>query len=318
MARRPLIGVDMGATKIQAVVLDGDEVAFEARGKTPVHGGPLAVVDAIAVLVKGLDARLEGSRRARAIGVGVPGTVDADQATVRSAPNLPGWVEPFDMAAALSDALDGRPVFVDNDVNVGIHAEHDRGAAKDERDVLGVFVGTGVGGALVLDDQLRRGPDGFAGEIGHTIVRPDGRVCRCGGRGHLEAYAGRAAMERRARTLESRGRDTMLVDLAPARRMTSTVFVKALAARDPVAVELIDEAVGALGTAIATAVTLVDTSLVVLGGGLADRAGPSVAARVEEAVRSRAYASRPIRVVPAALRDRGGALGAALVARDHA
>ena len=311
---RSLIGVDLGATKIYAVVIEGADVVAEAKGKTPVQGGPLAVVDAVRRVVENLGA----PRRARLVGLGVPGNVDADASTVRFAPNLPGWVAPFDMGVALSEALDGRTVVVDNDVNVGTYAEHQRGVAKGVPDVLGVFVGTGVGGGLILGDELRTGPSGLAAEIGHVVVRPDGRVCRCGGRGHLEVYAGRASMERRARTLESRGRDTVLVDLAPARRMTSSVFAKALAAGDMVAVELVDGAVAALGTAIANAVTLLDVPMVVLGGGLAERLGASFVGRVEEAARSRVYRDNPMRIVPTALGDRGGAIGAALVAAARA
>jgi glucokinase len=309
----PVIGVDLGATKIYAVVLEDGQVAAEAKGKTPVQGGPLAVVDAIRRVVEGLGA----PRRARLVGVGVPGTVDDDARTVRRAPNLAGWVGPFDMGAALSEALGGRAVVVENDVNVGTFAEQRAGAARGMADVLGVFVGTGVGGGLVLGGGLRRGPAGLAGEIGHCVVRSEGRACRCGGKGHLEAYAGRASMERRARTLESRGRDTKLVDLAPARRMTSSVFAKALSAKDKVATELVDEAVTALGVAVANAVVVLDVPAVVLGGGLADRLGPAFAARVEDAARSRSYRDEPFRVLGTVLGDRGGAMGAAMFASER-
>jgi glucokinase len=222
------------------------------------------------------------------------------------------------VAEALSAALGGVPVAVDNDVNVGTLAEHRLGAGKGADDVLGVFAGTGIGAGVVLDGVLRRGPTGAAGEIGHMIVRRGGRVCGCGGRGHLEAYAGRAAMERRARDLDRKGRDTLLVELAPGKRMTSGVFVKALAAGDAVAVELIDDAVGALGVAIASAVSLLDVALVVVGGGLADRLGPSFVARVEDACRADVFPRNPeLRIVPAALGDRGGSIGAALMAADR-
>src|SRR6266550_1590552 len=109
--------------------------------------------------------------------------------------------------------------------------------------VLGVWVGTGVGGGLILDGTLRRGDSGYAGEIGHTIVHPGGRVCGCGGRGHLEAYAGRAALEREARERHAAGTPTALVELAGDARMTSRVWASALDASDVVAIELLDEAV---------------------------------------------------------------------------
>jgi glucokinase len=244
--------------------------------------------------------------------------IDPAEGTVRQAPNLPGWMEPFGVAEALSAALDGVPVAVDNDVNVGTLAEHRLGAGKGAENLLGVFAGTGIGAGVVLDGELRRGPTGAAGEIGHMIVRRGGRLCGCGGRGHLEAYAGRAAMERRARDLERKGRDTVLVDLAPGRRMTSGVFVKALAVGDSVAVELIDEAVGALGVAIASAISLLDIALVVVGGGLADRLGPAFVQRVEQACLADVFPRNPeLRIVPATLGDRGGSIGAALMASER-
>jgi glucokinase len=308
------VGIDLGGTKIYAVVFDGVKVLAEGKAKTPVQGGPLAVVDAMAAVVRDLGPidDLEG------VGVGAPGVIDPNDGTVQQAPNLAGWMEPFDVAGALSSALGGVEVAVDNDVNVGTLAEHRLGAGKGADNVLGVFAGTGIGAGVVLDGELRRGPTGAAGEIGHMIVRRGGRLCGCGGRGHLEAYAGRASMERRARDLERKGRDTVLVDLAPGRRMTSGVFVKALAAGDAVAIELIDDAVGALGVAIASCVSLLDVALVVVGGGLADRMGPSFVERVEEACRADVFPRNPeLRVVPAALGDRGGSMGAALMAADR-
>jgi glucokinase len=155
----------------------------------------------------------------------------------------------------------------------------------------------------------------LAGEIGHVVVQPGGRSCACGGRGHLEVYAGRAGMERRARELEAKGKDTVLVELAKTKRMTSSVWAKALAAGDQVAIDLIDEAVGALGRAIAAVIMTLDLELVVVGGGLADRLGPAFVGRVEQAVRSELFAGgSPVRIVPAELGDRAGALGAALLA----
>jgi len=308
------VGIDLGGTKIYAVVFDGTKVLAEGKAKTPVQGGPLAVVDAMAAVVRELGP-LEG---VEGVGVGAPGVIDPNDGTVQQAPNLAGWMEPFDVAGALSSALDDLPVAVDNDVNVGTLAEHRLGAGKGADNFLGVFAGTGIGAGVVLDGELRRGPTGAAGEIGHMIVRRGGRLCGCGGRGHLEAYAGRASMERRARDLEHKGRDTILVDLAPGRRMTSGVFVKALAAGDAVAIELIDDAVGALGVAIASCVSLLDIALVVVGGGLADRMGPSFVKRVEEACRADVFPRNPdLRIVPAALGDRGGSMGAALMAAER-
>ncbi len=305
------IGIDLGGTKIYGVRLKDGEVAGEAKSKTPVHGGPLAVVDAIVGVVREL-----GGEKGEAVGVGAPGMVDPATGTVKRAPNLPGWIEPFGLGPALSEALDGIPIALDNDVNVGTLAEFRSGAGEEVPDGLGVFVGTGVGGGVVFGGEVRRGPTGMAGEIGHMTVQPGGRPCGCGGRGHLESYAGRAGMERRAREVDGEGRDTALVTLARTKRMTSGVWAKALAAGDEVAIELLDEAVDALGVGVAGAVTLLDVPLVVIGGGLADRLGAGFVGRVEQSVRTNLFggASSAIRVVRSKLGDRAGAIGAALLA----
>lgn len=178
------------------MVLDDGRVVREAKRKTPVRGGPMGVVDASADVV----GQLGGPDGVPAVGIGAPGAVDA-KGVVQRAPNLPGWDEPFALVDAMSECLDGLPVAVDNDVNVGTLAELRLGSAQGSADALGIFVGTGVGGAVVLDGKLRRGPTGVAGELGHVVVRQGARKCGCGRRGHLEAYAGRWGMEQRARRL---------------------------------------------------------------------------------------------------------------------
>ena len=306
------VGVDLGGTKIFAVATAGGRIVGELKAKTPVMGGPVVVVDAIVEVVRGL----VGDTVPECVGVGAPGAVDYATGTVQRAPNLKGWWDPFPLGPALSEALGGARVLVDNDVNVGTVAEHRLGAGHGADDLLGVFVGTGVGGGLILDGQLRRGPSGFAGELGHIVVRSGGRRCGCGARGHLEAYAGRAGMERRARQHHARGLDTMLVETARSRRMTSSVFARALDAGDKVAVTLVDRAVETLGQAVAAAVLVLDVPLVVIGGGLADRLGPSFVERIRAATVASLPAGQgdDVSIVPGTLGDRGGALGAAVLA----
>ena len=307
------IGIDLGGTKIYGVVLDQDQVVDEAKRKTPLRGGPLGVVDAIAELVD----QLGGPGAVSGLGIGAPGAVSPD-GVVRKAPNLPGWDQPFALGEAVSEALGGLPVAVDNDVNVGTLAELRLGAGQGAANLVGIFVGTGVGGAVVLDGEVRRGSTGVAGEIGHMVVRLGGRPCGCGGRGHVEAYAGRWSMEKRARKLANDGRDSALLELGRQRgRITSSVFAKALASEDPVTVELLDDAVAALGTVIASCVALLDLDTVVVGGGLADRLGRQFVSRVERAARHELFIEEAeLRVIPAALGDQGGAMGAALVAAE--
>jgi glucokinase len=302
-------GIDLGGTKIQAVVLDGARVVADRKRATPATGGA-DIAASIAEMVIEMGGDVTG------IGIGAPGVIDQARGAVLRAPNLA-----IDSSVPLTDLVadaTGLPrgkVVLDNDVNVGTLAELRLGAAVGARDALCVFVGTGVGGGLVLDGELRRGPRGLTGEIGHVVVHDGGRRCGCGGLGHLEANAGRRCLEEAARAASDGGRETALVQIAGDGRMKSSVFAKALAAGDAVARELLDEAIEALGAALASAVALVDLDLIVLGGGLAGKLGDPFVAAVEAAVKRRLFVpTLPLRVVPAALGDLGGAMGAALLA----
>ncbi len=303
------IGIDLGGTKVQGVLVEHGEVVADAKVSTP-RGGVDEVVAAVADCVRRLGASSD-----TAVGVGAPGVVDVATGDVVRAPNLSGFEARVPLAAKLGEVLDGARIAVDNDVNAAVLAEHRLGAARGFNEVLGVWVGTGIGGGLVLEGQLRRGPVGGAGEIGHMAVAGITRRCGCGQLGHLEAVAGRAAMEAEARRRHDAGERTALVELAGSKRMKSSVFAKALDAGDTVARQLLDDAVAVLGTAVASAVALIDLELVVVGGGLGDKLGERFVGRVEQAMRSRLFVpTSPVRVVPAALGDLAGALGAALLA----
>jgi glucokinase len=250
------------------------------------------------------------------IGVGSPGDVDAAAGTVANARNLPHWRAAFGLAAALSERL-GPPVHLGNDVQVATWAEFRLGAGKAYDSLLGVFWGTGVGGGLILNGEPWRGR-GAAGEIGHTVVRRGGALCPCGRRGCLEAYAGRGAMETRARNEVDKGAKTELFKLMKQRgriRLTSSIWGQALQQEDALATELIDRAVEALGAGIASAVNLLDVEAVVIGGGLGVRFGRPMAERIATEMHPHLFNDfRPPPVRVAGLGDLGGAIGAALLA----
>ena len=307
------VGLDLGGTKVYGVRLEGDDVVAEAKRRLPLEGTAEDVVDVLAEVAHEVAA----GGPIGAVGVGSPGAVDGDTGVVREASNVLGFGgRDVALAELLGERLGAAHVTIGNDVSVAVHAEWVLGAAKGVQDFVGIWCGTGVGGGLVLDGKLRRGPTGLAGEIGHTVVDVDGdRRCSCGRRGHLEAFAGRAALELAARHRHAEGQRTALVELAGDERMTSGVFAKAIAKGDAVATALVDEAIEALGSAVASAVTLLDVPLVVVGGGLADKLGPSFAARIEHEARRRLFPGvRELRVVPGALGDAAGAVGAALLA----
>jgi glucokinase len=255
-------------------------------------------------------------RTLRGVGVGSPGVIDEASGAVSSARNLPDWEGSFPMGEVLQREL-GVPAAVGNDVNVATDAEFELGAASEFRSLLGVFWGTGVGGGIVLDGKPWTGR-GAAAEIGHVVVDIDGETCPCGRRGCMEAYAGRGAMEARARRLADEGRETVLFEIMAERgrpRLTSGIWKRALERDDPVAHELIDAAVRALGAGVASALNVLDVEAVVIGGGLGLKLGEPYAERIRAAMLPHLFASeRPPAIRLAALGDLGGATGAALLA----
>jgi glucokinase len=313
-------GIDLGGTKIEAVVVDGhNDVLGSGRRATPTHGGPHAVAAAMAATLQDAARRADVEPAAlRGVGVGSPGIVDVRTGTVSSARNLPDWEGAFELAPALVDLL-GTEVRVGNDVQVATEGEFKLGAGKPYASFMGVFWGTGVGGGLILDGKPWIGRGGAA-EIGHVVVKLGGARCPCGRRGCLEAYAGRAAMEARARRRVEKGRRTLLFTLMKEHkreRLTSSVWGHALELGDKLAIEIVDEAVDALGAGIASAMNLLDVEAVVIGGGLGVRFGDPYVQRIAHAMAPHLFNDqRPPDVRLAALGDLGGAIGASLLVPD--
>jgi glucokinase len=314
-------GIDLGGTKIQAVVVDRkSKLLGDARRPTPSAGGPDDVVEALSEAVR------EASEKAGVdpgdllgVGVGSPGQVDGAEGTVTSARNLPGWEGSFPLGPALSERL-GTRVEVGNDVDVATDAEYHLGAGRPYRSLLGVFWGTGVGGGLILDGRRWVGRSA-AGEIGHMVVKINGARCTCGRLGCMEAYAGRGAMEIHARKLVEKGHETALFEIMQERgrdRLTSGIWARALKRDDSMAVKLMDRAVEALGAGVASALNLLDVEAVVIGGGLGVRLGPDYLSRIEKAIRPHLFAEDPPAVHVAELGDLGGAIGAALLVAEPA
>jgi glucokinase len=312
-------GIDLGGTKIEAIIVDGDnEVVGSAREPTPTDGGPEGVAKQMVSVMQQAASHAKVKPSALAgIGVGSPGDVNDEAGTVSNAGNLPDWEGSFALAGYLGDHLEC-PVHLGNDVQVATRAEAELGAGKPYQSLIMVAWGTGIGGGIVLDGQLWIGR-GAAGEIGHMVVKKGGARCPCGRRGCLEAYAGRGAMEAKARRDVGKGAHTDLFKLMEQRgrtRLTSAVWAHALEQHDRLAHELIDRAVEALGVGIASAVNLLDIEAVIIGGGLGVRFGQPMAERISTAMHPHLFNDfRPPAVRVAALGDVGGAMGAALLAR---
>jgi glucokinase len=312
-------GIDLGGTKIEAVIVDArSKVLGSARTQTPQSGGPPAVA---AEMIKAVQEAAEqvGIETAglKGVGVGSPGVVDPETGAVSTARNLPDWEGKFELASTLRDAL-GTVVRVGNDVQVATDAEFKLGAGKPYKSLLGVFWGTGVGGGMILGGKPWLGRGG-AGEIGHVVVKQGGAQCPCGRRGCMEAYAGRAAMEARARKRADKGEKTKLFKIMEERgrtRLTSSVWAHALEKEDKLAEELINEAVEALGTGVGSAQNILDVEAIIIGGGLGVRFGQPLADRIANAMQPHLFNdANPPDVRVAALGDLGGAIGAALLAR---
>ncbi|HVP01191.1 MAG TPA: ROK family protein [Solirubrobacteraceae bacterium] len=311
-------GIDLGGTKIEALVLDDAHgVVGRARADTPRDGGPPAVTEVLAAtMLEALGTAGVAAEQLLGVGVGSPGVVDDAAGTVAGAGNLPDWVAPFPLAAELSQRLGGVRVRLGNDVSVAVDAERLLGAASGRRNVLGVWWGTGVGGGLVIDGELFHGR-GFGGEFGHTVIRRGGALCGCGNRGCVEAYAGRKFMEAWVHAKVAEGHDTELLKLQRKHqkdRLTSGIWERGVTSGDPLALHAMERALRALGAGIASAVNLLDLEAVVVGGGMGERFFATHGPQIEQYMHLNLFrpADPPV-LLPTALGDDGGALGASLL-----
>lgn len=312
-------GVDLGGTNVSSVILGpGDAILGADRRPTPRRAGPDEVPAAIAASVHAAIAAA-GCDPADvvAVGIGCPGQVDRAAGTMGNATILPELPDAFPLADVVGSHL-SRPVIIDNDVRLAVAAELEAGAGSSFPSFLGVFLGTGVGAGLVLDGRLWRGR-GNAGEFGHMIVELDGRECVCGRFGCLEAYCGRAAMEREARNRVAAGQATALFDMmefGDRDRLTSSVWARALEAGDSLALALVADAQRALGAGLASVANLLDLDGFILGGGLATQLGESFLTGVRAQMEPWVLAGRPAEVRMTALADLSGSVGAAMLARE--
>jgi glucokinase len=318
-----VIGMDLGGTKILAAVVDSDgRIIAESKLKTRAKEGPEAVVQRIEEAARSA-TRQAGVEWENVLGtgIGVPGPVDPDAGIVLHTPNLRGW-EDVPLGPQLSELL-GVPVYLENDVNLGTLGEHALGAGRGTRDMVGIFVGTGVGGGLILDGRLRTGFRQAAAEVGHMVVLADGPVCGCGKRGCLEALASRTAIERDIQIGLSAGRESLIPELAgkDAGRLTSGVLAKALRGKDPLVTEVMRRAQWYLGLMTGSIVNLIDPEMVVFGGGVAEALGESFVAPIRVTARQHFIQRRGadrVRIVTAQLGDYAAVLGAAVLVRQRA
>lgn len=314
------VGVDVGATKILAGLVDCDSGLMHSAVKlTSPTDGPDSMIEAIGEAISRAlyDAPKELSKQAIRIGLGLAGQVDRATGVLHAAPNLGGGItSAVQVGKPLRDRFN-LPVLMGNDVEAASLGESKFGAGRGKRLFACVFVGTGVGGALVQDGVRYRGASGSAGEIGHIMVQADGLLCGCGERGHLEAYASRTAIVAALRAKVESGAETSLRDilLDPNQRVRSKPLSQAVDAGDPTTVEAIKEAGRYLGLGLTTLINLWNPERIVLGGGVIDRIDLLFNVAVEIARQSSLrVASEAVDIVRAELGDNSGLVGAALIA----
>jgi glucokinase len=315
------IGVDLGGTKIlAAVVAEDGSVVGSAKKRTQAEDGPDAVLKRI---VKTMDEAVATAgvslQDVTAIGMGAPGVIDMSRAVVVSATNMPGWTN-IDIGKTFRQ-WHNVPVFVSNDVRVATFGEQLAGIGKGVKNFIAVFVGTGIGGGIVIDGKIYVGGRGSAGEIGHMIVLADGPFAVGGSvRGSVEAIASRAGIEREIRMAMAAGRETILPQLVPDInvKLTSSILAKAVDKGDALIIGVLQRAAHYLGLHAASLINAFDPEMLIYGGGVIEALGEWMLAPIRDTARQ--YSLNKVnldklRIVESKLGASAGIVGAALMAR---
>ncbi len=312
-----ILGVDLGGTNIVvgAMPVDGGrEIAVHSEA-THAERGAEAVMDRITAMIEQVVAEvIEGEGMTRrdilGVGVGAPGPLDRERGVVVVAPNL-GWHD-FPLRDAIADRV-RLPTTLDNDANCATLGEWWCGAARGGRNVVGMTIGTGIGGGLILDGQLYHGSSDVAGEIGHTTIDITGRYCKCGNYGCLEAYASGPAIAQRAREALGRDEVSILVKLVDKNldRITAATVYQAANQGDTLASEIVRDTAIFLGAGIANLLNIFNPDVVVLAGGVT-QAGDRLFEPLRAEVKRRAFrpAVEACRIVPGSLEGTAGMVGA--------
>lgn len=318
--RKYLIGVDVGGTKILAVILDA-RFRMKASHKIQVdpHKGAAAFLDQIVQTVQ--EAVEEAGikwKHVAALGMGCPGMIELPQGIVRLSPNL-SFLKNYPLRKKLMHRLK-IPVTIENDVNAGLYGEFHFGAAKGCQNAVGIFWGTGVGGGLILDGKIYRGSTGAAGEIGHTFVNAPGLTDISSRSGTLESQIGRLALAADAGLLVLKQQAKVLYDKAGTdlRKIKSKTLLRSIRGGDQAVKELVRSKARVLGIAMANAVNLLNPERIVLGGGVMEAMGSIILPVAKQTMREYALAPvvRDVRVEPAQLADYAIVMGAAQLAHE--
>jgi len=311
---RYVVGIDLGGTNIVVgtVAEDGSELHGLVSEPTMPEQGSAAVVARIVKLARASLAEARGKTVA-GVGIGSPGPLDTARGLVLLTPNL-GWTN-FPLRDRITEAL-GLPATLDNDANCAIFGEWWRGAARGAEHVVGLTIGTGIGGGIVLHGEIYHGTSDIAGEIGHMTIDSTGRRCKCGNYGCLEAYASGPAIAARAVEGVEAGAETSLPDYVRGdlRQITAQVVYEAAHDGDEYAREVVHDTAKVLGAGVANIINIFNPQVVVICGGVT-LAGDQLFVPLRSEVKRRAFkpAANACRIVPGELTGTAGVYGAAAV-----
>jgi len=322
------MGIDFGGTKVLAGVVDLDsgEVLATAKKKTDAGDSADQMMNRLySVAEEAAEKAKVAVADLRGIGVGLAGQVDTERGVLLGAPNLSQSTVDLPMAALLTRRFE-IPANLRNDVQVAAIGEAAFGAGRGHPDFVCVFVGTGIGGAIVHNGALVSGAAGAAGEIGHMVIHANGRICGCGGRGHLEAYASRTAITKAVLGELKRGQKSVLSDVLTGVEDTpggtairSGDLAKAVRADDELAIDIVPEAGRYLGYGLASVINLLNPPRIILGGGVIEAIELFFQVAERTARReSLATSARSVTIVPSALGDNAGVVGAAMLNASNA
>lgn len=313
--KRYSIGIDLGGTKILIALVDKitGEVLYSVKKKTKKDKGPKNI---IRKMIEGIEELLKESKtdisEISSIGVGAAGQVDRVNGILIGAPNLDCY--DLNIKEHLQCHFD-LPVYLGNDVEIAAIGEMKFGAAKGCTDFVCIFVGTGVGSAVVKSGKIIHGATGTAGEIGHMIVDLNGRQCNCGAHGCLEAYASRSAIEKRIEGALRKGRHSVILDyLESGKSITSSMIAKSIERDDELVIQCVTEASEYLSGGIASIINFINPELVVLGGGLIEAVDYFYKNTIKKAkAKSLPVPATKIEFKKASLGDFSGVIGAAFL-----
>jgi glucokinase len=314
--KRTYLGIDIGGTNIKLALVSGSGCVVR-RGliETDAEQGPRSALRRIRMAFTAL---ADSGEHIAAAGIGCAGLIDVKRGILHSSPNLPKWKNTS--LARIAGMELGVKTYVDNDVNAATYGEYKCGSGRGCSNLICITLGTGVGGGIVTDGKLLRGAANFAGEIGHMSVNLQGPKCKCGNRGCLEAYVGRKALLRSARSKLKIKTGSVLGKLSEREKRALTPKMIYTAARrgDRVAKEVLSDAAVYLGTAVASLINIFNPEVIAFGGGVSG-AFDLMKPRLKQVVQSRAFEepASMVKICRTELGNDSSTVGAALLAKEQ-